>query len=538
MNLLLPPPQDATPSFLFLDIDGVLLPFGSEKNNPDQHFPKSTLHAFNRILKEVPRVQLVLSSTWRCGGGQRAIIAEFAQSNLFPLSTVTEFLYTTDVNQHDFRQWEIADWIQSYGSDKVDRWVALDDEELLTGAANEKYQGLLQGHCVKTISSIGLTWQDANRAIQLLNGPSLLSVTATPSLPLVEFQHTRPPNTCRHWWKRKSCRMGEDCRFLHPDVATLPVVTARKTYRGGDNAGRFRQFREWVVATFGIHSEGNVLCVADGKGILSFDLYNVHNIPTTVVDPRPLSLLRNVKMWKSGLYHKKSDKHIKRYVPSRPPTAVPRVPRHIRAFFLPPFWENDQDDKEFVSNLYKAEHTAWTKQGLQATRTASKTEEGKEDREQKEEQDEEHDKQEEGKKHDTNVEQQSDAMNSATSTQDSNAMPKGAPFVMPDTTVRDHQTAMDIIQKCTLLLGMHPDQAAGPIVEFAVAFNKSFAVVPCCVYSDEFSKRKLQNGKRVTSYDDLCQYLIELAEPGEIQQCIIPHLKGKNVCLYRIVEGQ
>ena len=95
-----------------------------------------------------------------------------------------------------------------------------------------------------------------------------------------------------------------------------------------------------------------------------------------------------------------------------------------------------------------------------------------------------------------------------------------------------------MLHDCTVIIGMHPDQAAGPIVEFAVAFNKSFAVVPCCVYSDEFSKRKLQNGKRVTSYDDLCQYLIELAEPGEIQQCIIPHLKGKNVCLYRIVEGQ
>jgi len=120
---------------------------------------------------------------------------------------------------------------------------------------------------------------------------------------------------------------------------------------------------------------------------------------------------------------------------------------------------------------------------------------------------------------------------------------------------------------------MHPDQAAGPIVKYAVQYQKSFAVVPCCVYSKEFPKRKLLSkeqkeeysnkflkrtllskeqkeehlsehhvvdqrgkGKRVTSYEDLCTYLMELAPPGEIKKCIVPHLDGKNVCLYRIVK--
>ena len=95
---------------------------------------------------------------------------------------------------------------------------------------------------------------------------------------------------------------------------------------------------------------------------------------------------------------------------------------------------------------------------------------------------------------------------------------------------------MEILQKAKLVLGMHPDQAAGPIVEYAVSHGIDFAVVPCCVYSDEFPKRKMKSGKRVTSYDDLCQYLEELAPPGEIQRCVIPMMEGKNVCLYRVTK--
>ena len=160
-----------------------------------------------------------------------------------------------------------------------------------------------------------------------------------------------------------------------------------------------------------------------------------------------------------------------------------------------------------------------------------------------------------------------------------------------DTTVRDFDRAMELLSECSLVLGMHPDQAAGPIVKYAVQYQKSFAVVPCCVYSKEFPKRKLLSkeqkeeysnkflkrtllskeqkeeyskdflkrkvlskeqkeehlsehhvvdqrgkGKRVTSYEDLCTYLMELAPPGEIKKCIVPHLDGKNVCLYRIVK--
>ena len=34
-----------------------------------------------------------------------------------------------------------------------------------------------------------------------------------------------------------------------------------------------------------------------------------------------------------------------------------------------------------------------------------------------------------------------------------------------------------------IVLGMHPDQATEAIIDFAIRFGRSFAVVPCCVFA-------------------------------------------------------
>src|SRR3546814_9958832 len=60
--------------------------------------------------------------------------------------------------------------------------------------------------------------------------------------------------------------------------------------------------------------------------------------------------------------------------------------------------------------------------------------------------------------------------------------------------VDSYNEALEILQTCSLIVGMHPDQAAEPIVDFAMANNKPFAVVPCCVYSSCFPKRVNENG--------------------------------------------
>jgi hypothetical protein len=102
------------------------------------------------------------------------------------------------------------------------------------------------------------------------------------------------------------------------------------------------------------------------------------------------------------------------------------------------------------------------------------------------------------------------------------------------TTVRNAYEAFKTLQACSCICGMHPDQAAGPIVEMGVALGKSFAVVPCCVYSSEFPKRKLKSGKPVTSYNDLLDYLQE-QDPERIKREKLPYLEGKNIVLYRVV---
>jgi len=43
-------------------------------------------------------------------------------------------------------------------------------------------------------------------------------------------------------------------------------------------------------------------------------------------------------------------------------------------------------------------------------------------------------------------------------------------------------TLVKQLQSCSLVLGLHPDQATDSIVDFALQFNKPFAVVPCCVF--------------------------------------------------------
>ena len=50
---------------IFLDIDGVLLPFPKEENSGDGLFPPSPLKALQSLLMGTNGAKLVLSSTWR-----------------------------------------------------------------------------------------------------------------------------------------------------------------------------------------------------------------------------------------------------------------------------------------------------------------------------------------------------------------------------------------------------------------------------------------------------------------------------------------
>src|SRR3546814_15210410 len=70
-----------------------------------------------------------------------------------------------------------------------------------------------------------------------------------------------------------------------------------------------------------------------------------------------------------------------------------------------------------------------------------------------------------------------------------------------------------------------------PILDFALANNKPFAVVPCCVYSRCFPKRVDENGKPVRSYDEFIQYL----KKKDDSICSVQlDFEGKNELLYSL----
>ena len=89
-----------------------------------------------------------------------------------------------------------------------------------------------------------------------------------------------------------------------------------------------------------------------------------------------------------------------------------------------------------------------------------------------------------------------------------------------------------IVKSANLIVGMHPDQAVDAIVDAALALNVSFFVIPCCVHSREFPRRRLKNGDPVNSYEELLEYLKE--KDPEIRKEVLP-FEGRNVCLYKVV---
>jgi len=148
-------------SILFLDIDGVLLPFGDDL--PEGFtFPDSCLAALSRIL-ESSGAQIVLTSTWRCDESAIQSILDqfraFAAKQGGPLAESTFFDFTSTTN-HDGRCKEINQWLSSPPALGVEAWVALDDEPLRDPH--------FQGHAVQTESHMGLTHEAAELAVTLL----------------------------------------------------------------------------------------------------------------------------------------------------------------------------------------------------------------------------------------------------------------------------------------------------------------------------------------------------------------------------------
>ena len=88
----------------------------------------------------------------------------------------------------------------------------------------------------------------------------------------------------------------------------------------------------------------------------------------------------------------------------------------------------------------------------------------------------------------------------------------------------------EIVKSHTCLVGLHPDQCTEDILDVALQYNKSVAIVPCCVFPSLFPTRVLrESGRLVHTYDDFLQYLLQ--KDARLQQTVLP-FDGKNRCIY------
>ena len=81
------------------------------------------------------------------------------------------------------------------------------------------------------------------------------------------------------------------------------------------------------------------------------------------------------------------------------------------------------------------------------------------------------------------------------------------------------------------LVALHPDEATGEIVQQAVKHRIPFCIVPCCVFARLFPDRTLQDGKPVSSYEDLLDFLQE--QDPSIQRTQLS-FGGKNIALWSV----
>lgn len=163
MPASVPSQQAARRIIIFLDIDGVLRPFG-HVDQDNRVFPQSTLTALAHVLTQIPEAELVLSSTWRVQDRFiDTIVEDFGAFG--GVLCNKDFVDITDPNLHTERQHEIHEWLSRHA---VHAWIALDDEDLIEGEPNRQLRHLFENHVVKTDSHAGMTMEDAHVAVSLL----------------------------------------------------------------------------------------------------------------------------------------------------------------------------------------------------------------------------------------------------------------------------------------------------------------------------------------------------------------------------------
>jgi len=85
-----------------------------------------------------------------------------------------------------------------------------------------------------------------------------------------------------------------------------------------------------------------------------------------------------------------------------------------------------------------------------------------------------------------------------------------------------------------LLCGLHSDNATEAIVKYGLANKISFAVVPCCVFPNFFTERRIIDDegveKQVRTVEDFVTYLCSLAEGIQVTRM---QFNGRNIVVWK-----
>jgi hypothetical protein len=89
----------------------------------------------------------------------------------------------------------------------------------------------------------------------------------------------------------------------------------------------------------------------------------------------------------------------------------------------------------------------------------------------------------------------------------------------------------ELLNRCSAIVALHPDEATDAIVDMAVQKRKPFVIVPCCVFARLFPKRRNPNHPEnpANTYDDLLDYLA--AKHKDIRRTELP-FEGANIALW------
>jgi len=85
------------------------------------------------------------------------------------------------------------------------------------------------------------------------------------------------------------------------------------------------------------------------------------------------------------------------------------------------------------------------------------------------------------------------------------------------------------IRQCSIIVGLHPDEATEAAMDLAMRLGKPFAISPCCVMTRLFPNRKGRMGEPVRTVHQLCRYLMDKQAGMKVDY--LPFM-GRNKVLY------